>query len=29
MFKKLKKTQRLSSYKAIVDEFLADAEWTA
>ena len=27
MFKKLKKTQRLSTYKAIVSEFLADAEW--
>jgi len=27
MFKKLKKAQRLPSYKAIVDEFLADAEW--
>ena len=29
MFKKLKKTQRLSTYKAIVDEFLAEAEWVA
>jgi len=29
MFKKLKKTQRLSTYKAIVDEFLAKAEWVA
>ncbi len=29
MFKKLKKTQRLSTYKDIVAEFLADAEWTA
>jgi len=29
MFKKLKKTQRLSTYKAIVAEFMADAEWTA
>ncbi len=29
MFKKLKKTQRLSTYKEIVSEFLADAEWTA
>ncbi|NNJ70978.1 MAG: tRNA-dihydrouridine synthase family protein [Kiritimatiellales bacterium] len=29
MFKKLKKAQRLSTYKAIVSEFLADAEWTA
>ncbi len=29
MFKKLKKTQRLSTYKAIVAEFLADAEWMA
>ena len=28
MFKKLKKAQRLPSYKAIVSEFLADAEWT-
>ncbi len=27
MFKKLKKTQRLSTYKDIVAEFLADAEW--
>jgi tRNA-dihydrouridine synthase B len=26
-FKKLKKAQRLSSYKAIVSEFLADAQW--
>lgn len=29
MFKKLKKAQRLSSYSAIVSEFLAEAEWTA
>ncbi len=29
MFKKLKKTQRLSNYKAIVAEFLDDAAWTA
>ena len=29
LFKKLKKAQRLSSYKAIVSEFLADAEWNA
>ncbi len=29
MFKKLKKTQRLSTYKAIVAEFLAGAEWMA
>ncbi|MEI6892624.1 MAG: tRNA-dihydrouridine synthase family protein [Pontiella sp.] len=29
MFKKLKKAQHLSSYKAIVSEFLAEAEWTA
>ncbi len=29
MFKKLKKTQRLSTYKAIVAEFLVDAEWMA
>ncbi len=29
MFKKLKKTERLATYKAIVSEFLADAEWTA
>ncbi len=28
MFKKLKKSQRLSTYKDIVAEFLADAEWT-
>ena len=28
MFKKLKKCQCLATYKAIVDEFLADAEWT-
>lgn len=28
MFKKLKKTQRLSTYKDIVAEFLAVAEWT-
>ncbi len=27
MFKKLKKTQRLATYKAIVGEHLADAEW--
>jgi tRNA-dihydrouridine synthase len=29
MFKKLKKTQHLGNYKAIVSEFLAEAEWTA
>jgi hypothetical protein len=29
MFKKLKKAQRLSTYKAIVAEFLADAKWMA
>jgi tRNA-dihydrouridine synthase len=29
MFKKLKKTTTLASYKAIVSEFLADAEWVA
>lgn len=29
MFKKLKKTQHLSTYKAIVNEFLAKAEWVA
>jgi tRNA-dihydrouridine synthase len=29
MFKKLKKTQRLPTYKDIVSEYLADAEWTA
>ncbi len=29
MFKKLKKTQRLSTYKEIVAEFLADATWRA
>lgn len=29
MFKKLKKTERLNTYKAIVSEFLAEAEWTA
>jgi large subunit ribosomal protein L13 len=29
MFKKLKKSQHLATYKAIVREFLADAEWTA
>ncbi|MDZ8117463.1 tRNA dihydrouridine synthase [Pontiella agarivorans] len=29
MFKKLKKAQKLSTYKAIVAEFLADAEWQA
>ena len=29
MFKKLKKTQHLATYKAIVSEFLADAEWNA
>jgi tRNA-dihydrouridine synthase len=29
MFKKLKKAQRLSIYKAIVSEFLAEAEWVA
>ncbi len=29
MFKKLKKAQRLGSYKAIVSEFLSEAEWTA
>jgi tRNA-dihydrouridine synthase len=28
MFKKLKKSQRLSTYKDIVAEFLADAQWT-
>ncbi len=28
MFKKLKKTQTLYSYKAIISEFLADAQWT-
>ncbi|MEN7973429.1 MAG: tRNA-dihydrouridine synthase family protein [Verrucomicrobiota bacterium] len=28
MFKKLKKTERLSTYKAIVSEFLSDAEWS-
>jgi len=28
MFKKLKKAQRLSTYKDIVSEFLAEAEWT-
>lgn len=28
MFKKLKKTQRLSTYKAIVAEFLSEAEWS-
>ena len=27
MFKKLKKTQRLTTYKDIVSEFLADADW--
>ncbi len=27
LFKKLKKTQRLTTYKVIVAEFLADAEW--
>jgi tRNA-dihydrouridine synthase len=27
MFKRLKKTQRLSTYKAIVAEFLAEADW--
>jgi len=27
MFKKLKKTERLTTYKAIVSEFLAEAEW--
>lgn len=29
MFKKLKKAQRLASYKAIVEEFLDEAEWSA
>jgi tRNA-dihydrouridine synthase len=29
MFKKLKKTQRLSTYKAIVEEFLSEATWSA
>jgi len=29
MFKKLKKTQHLSTYKAIVNEFLAEATWSA
>ncbi len=29
MFKKLKKTQHLSTYKAIVDEFLEKAVWSA
>jgi len=29
MFKKLKKTQRLAPYKAIVAEFLAEATWNA
>lgn len=29
MFKKLKKAQQLTSYKAIVSEFLSKAEWTA
>ncbi len=29
MFKKLKKAQRLSTYKDIVAEFLADADWDA
>lgn len=29
MFKKLKKTERLKTYRNIVDEFLDDAEWTA
>jgi hypothetical protein len=29
MFKKLKKTQRLSTYKAIVAEFLSEATWGA
>jgi tRNA-dihydrouridine synthase len=29
LFKKLKKTQRLATYKAIVSEFLPVAEWTA
>ncbi|WP_372847259.1 tRNA dihydrouridine synthase [Pontiella sp.] len=28
MFKKLKKTQRLRTYKDIVSEYLADAQWT-
>ncbi len=28
MFKKLKKAQRLPTYKAIVSEFLAEAEWS-
>ena len=29
LFKKLKKAQQLSSYKALVSEFLADAQWMA
>lgn len=29
LFKKLIKSQKLSTYKRIVNEFLADAEWTA
>ena len=29
MFKKLKKTQKLATYKDIVSEYLAEAEWTA
>jgi tRNA-dihydrouridine synthase len=29
LFKKLKKTQRLGNYKAIVSEYLAEAEWMA
>ena len=29
LFKKIKKTTRLPTYKQIVKEFLADAEWTA
>lgn len=29
MFKKLKKSQKLSTYRDIVNEFLAEAEWTA
>ena len=29
LFKKIKKTQRISTYQAIVGEFLAEAEWIA
>jgi tRNA-dihydrouridine synthase len=29
MFKKLKKTQRVCTYKSIVDEFLSEASWNA